>query len=136
MAEFSWLETKYEIQIFNHFHIFFTTHIKSNVRMVIFIKFFLHLMPLKTSHIYLWKKVVYLICLSHWNLPNHGVSCHVLGVVRKFSMNKGVSSLFHYVSTYSEEIIENKIFMKVHFNETNYNGIWAHFWYCYKTFDS
>ncbi len=45
------------------------------------------------------------------------MSCHVFGVVKKFSMNKGVSSLFHYVSTYTEEIIENKIFLKVHFNE-------------------
>jgi len=50
--------------------------------------------------------------LSHWNLPNHGVSCHVLGVVGKFSMNMGVSSWFHNVSTYSEEVIENKFFIE------------------------
>ncbi len=53
-----------------------------------------------------------LICLSHWNLPNDGVSCHVLGVVGKFSMNQGVSSWFHNVSTYNEEVIENKIFIE------------------------
>jgi hypothetical protein len=41
-------------------------------------------------------------------------------------MNKGVSSWFHNVSTYSEEAIENKIFMKSHLNETNYNGIFPH----------
>jgi hypothetical protein len=34
------------------------------------------------------------------------------------------------VSTYSEEVFENKNFMKIHLNEANYNGIWAHFWYC------
>ncbi len=51
-------------------------------------------------------------------------------------MNKIVSSWFHNVSTYSEEVFENKNFMKIHLNETNYNEIWAHFWYCQKTFDS
>jgi hypothetical protein len=40
------------------------------------------------------------------------VSCHVLGVVGKFSMNNGVSSWFHNVSIYSEEVIENKIFIE------------------------
>jgi len=34
---------------------------------------------------------------------------HALGFVGKFSMNKGVSSWFHNVSTYNEEIIEKKI---------------------------
>jgi hypothetical protein len=37
------------------------------------------------------------------------VSCDALAVVGNFSMNKGVSSWFHNVSTYSEEGIENKI---------------------------
>jgi len=32
--------------------------------------------------------------------------CHALGVVGKFSMNKGVLSWFHNVSIYIEEIIE------------------------------
>jgi hypothetical protein len=41
------------------------------------------------------------------------VFCHVLGVVGKFSMNKGVSSWFHNVSIYSEKVIENK---KIHEN--------------------
>jgi hypothetical protein len=50
------------------------------------------------------------------------VSCHALGVLGKISMKKGVSSWFHNVSTYNEEVIENKIFMKIHLNETNYNG--------------
>ncbi len=40
------------------------------------------------------------------------MSCHVLGVVEKFSMNKGVSNWFHNVSTYNEEVIENKIFIE------------------------
>jgi len=80
--------------------------------MVVFIKFFLHLWSLKTSNIYLWKKVVYLICLLHWNPPNDGASCHAFGVIAKFSMNKGVSSWFHNVSTYNEEIIENTIFIE------------------------
>jgi hypothetical protein len=53
LAKFNWLETKYELQIFNHLFIFLTTHIKSNIRMVIFIKFFLHSYYLKTSNIYL-----------------------------------------------------------------------------------
>ncbi len=26
-------------------------------------------------HIYQWRKVVCLFCLSHWNLANHGASC-------------------------------------------------------------
>jgi hypothetical protein len=69
-------------------------------------------MVFKTSNIYLWKKVVYLICLSHWNLPNDGAYCHALGVVGKFSMNKGVSSWFHNVSTYSEKVIENNVFIE------------------------
>jgi len=64
------------------------------------------------------------------------VSCHAFGVIGKFSMNKSVSSWFHNVSTFSEEFIEKKFFMKIHLNQTNYNGIWAHFWYSYKTFDS
>jgi hypothetical protein len=34
-------------------------------------------------------------------------------VVGNFSMNKDVSSWFHNVSTNSEEVIENKIFMKI-----------------------
>jgi hypothetical protein len=55
------------------------------------------------------------------------VSCHAFGVVGKFSMNKGVSSWFHNVSTYNEEVTENKKFMKIHLNEKIYNGIWAHF---------
>jgi len=58
------------------------------------------------------------------------VSCHALCVVGKFSMNKNVSSWFHNVSTYSEKVIENKNFMKIHLNETIYNEIWAHSWYC------
>jgi hypothetical protein len=57
-------------------------------------------------------KVIYFICLSHWNFPNHGASCHVFGVIGKFSMNKGVSSWFRDVSTYSEKVIENKIFIE------------------------
>jgi len=57
------------------------------------------------------------------------VYCHAFGVVGKFSMNKGVSSWFHNVSTYNEGS-ENKIFMKIHLNEINHNGIWAHSWYC------
>jgi hypothetical protein len=83
--------------------------------MVVFIKSFLHLWSLKTSNIYLWNKVIYLICLSDWNLLNHGVSCHAFGVVGKFSMNKGVSSWFHNVSIYSEKVIENKIFIEISF---------------------
>jgi hypothetical protein len=63
-------------------------------------------------------------------IPKLGVFCHALGVIGKFSMNKGVSSWFHNVSTYSEEGIKNKIFMKIHLNEKNYNAIWAHSWYC------
>jgi len=58
------------------------------------------------------------------------VSCHAFGVLGKSLMNKSVSSWFHNVSTYSEEVFENKNFMKIHLNEANYNGIWAHFWYC------
>jgi len=50
--------------------------------------------------------------LSHQNLPSDGASCHVFGVVGKFSMNKGVSSWFHNVSTFSEEIIENNFFVE------------------------
>jgi len=81
--------------------------------MVIFIKFFLHSWSLKTSNIYLGKKGWF---VSHWNLPNDGVSCHVLGVVGKFSMNKGVSSWFHNVSTYSEKLLKTKFSLKIHIN--------------------
>jgi hypothetical protein len=45
-------------------------------------------------------------------------------------MNKGVSSWFHVVSTYSEEVTENKFLLKIHLNKYIYNGIWAHSWYC------
>jgi hypothetical protein len=58
------------------------------------------------------------------------VSCHVLGVVGKFSMNKGVLNWFHNVSTFNEEVIENKFFIKNSFKSNIYNGIWAHPWYC------
>ncbi len=40
------------------------------------------------------------------------MSCHAFGVIGKFSMNKGVLSWFHNVSTYSEEVIENKFFIE------------------------
>ncbi len=40
------------------------------------------------------------------------MSCHALGVVGKFSMNKGVSSWFHNASTYSEKVIENNVFIE------------------------
>jgi hypothetical protein len=33
-------------------------------------------------------------------------------VVGKFSMNKNVSSRFHNISTYSEEVIENNFFIE------------------------
>jgi len=56
------------------------------------------------------------------------VSCHVLGVVGKFSMNKDVSSWFHNVSTYNEKVIENNFFIENSFKLKNYNGIWAHSW--------
>jgi hypothetical protein len=78
--------------------------------MVIFIKFFLSLMVFENLQ-YLFKKER-LICLSHWNFANDGASCHVFGVVGKFSMNKGVSNWFHNVLTYSEEVIENNFFIE------------------------
>jgi hypothetical protein len=45
-------------------------------------------------------------------------------------MNKGVSSWFHNVSTYNEEVIEKKKSLKIHSSKKHYNGIWAHSWYC------
>jgi hypothetical protein len=36
----------------------------------------------------------------------------VVGVIGKFLMNKGVSSWFQNVSTYSEEVIENIFFIE------------------------
>ncbi len=57
--------------------------------------------------------------------------CHALGVIKELSMNNGVSSWFHNVSTYSAKVIENNFFkFKIHLNKKNYNGIWAHSWYC------
>jgi hypothetical protein len=44
-------------------------------------------------------------------------------------MNKGVSSWFHNVSTYSKKVIENKIFIENSLKLKNYNGTWAHSWY-------
>jgi len=55
------------------------------------------------STIYLWKKIV---CLSHWDLPNHNSSCLAHGTIWKLSMIRGAMSLFHYVSIYNKEVIE------------------------------
>jgi len=49
------------------------------------------------------KKVV---CLSCWDLPNHGAFCHALDIVGKLLTNKGVLSWFHGVLTYDEKVIE------------------------------
>ncbi len=40
------------------------------------------------------------------------MSCHAYGVVGKLLMNKGVSSWFHNVSTYSVKVIENYFFIE------------------------
>jgi hypothetical protein len=45
-------------------------------------------------------------------------------------MSKGVSSWFHNVLTYNEEVIQNTFLLKFHLNKKNYNGICAHSWYC------
>jgi hypothetical protein len=55
--------------------------------------------------------------LSHQNLPSDGASCHALGVVGKFSLNKGVSSWFHNVSIFNDEVIETIFSLKTHLNK-------------------
>ncbi len=37
--------------------------------------------------------------------------CHAFGVIGEVSMNKGVLSWFHNVSTYNAEVIENYFFI-------------------------
>jgi hypothetical protein len=68
--------------------------------MKIFLKFFLHLWCLKTSNICLWKKVVYLICLSHWNLP-------ILVEVEQVSYEKST-----WKSRFATKFVEKLLFAK------------------------
>jgi len=49
---------------------------------------------------------IYLFCLSHWDLPNHGASCRTLGTIGKPSMDKGATSWFHNFLTYIVKVIE------------------------------
>ncbi len=35
-----------------------------------------------------------LFCLSCLDLPNHGASCHILGIFKKLSMSRGASNWF------------------------------------------
>jgi hypothetical protein len=44
--------------------------------------------------------------LSHYDLPNHGISCYAIGIFAKLSMNRGASSLFDIVWNYSVEAID------------------------------
>jgi hypothetical protein len=40
------------------------------------------------------------------DLPNHGASCHTLGIIGKCSMSRSAYYWFHNVSTYGGEVIE------------------------------
>jgi hypothetical protein len=41
------------------------------------------------------------------DLPNHGASCHTLGIIgKKCSMSRSAYYWFHNVSTYGGEVIE------------------------------
>ncbi len=80
--------------------------------MVNFIKFFFPLVVFENLQYLSMKGGSLFDCLSHRNFPSDGGSCHALGVVGKFSMNEGVSSWFHNVSTFSEEVIENNFFIE------------------------
>jgi len=84
-----------------------TTHIKSNIKMMNFIKFFFSLTIFENLQYLSTKEGNLFDLFVTLKFPNHGVSCHAFGVVGKFLMNKGVSSWFHNVSTYNE-VIENK----------------------------
>jgi hypothetical protein len=58
----------------------------------------------------LWRKVVCLLCLCRWDLPNPDVSCHALLYDWKCLMSRGAPSWFHNVSTYSavEKLLTNR----------------------------
>ncbi len=84
--------------------------------------------------IHIWRKVVCLFCLSHWNLPWFFLllllSLEILVSIRV------ALSWFHNVLTYDEKVVEYpaKFSLKINLNKKNYNGIWACCWYCWKTF--
>ncbi len=77
------------------------------------------------NQIYLWNKVVCFI-LSCWDLPNHGASCHALGIFKKLSMN-GV----HQLGLRLFGSMVRKLLLLNHF----FNGIWVHSWCCWKSLD-
>jgi len=47
-----------------------------------------------------------LFCFSHQNLPNHDVSCCILGIFEKLSMNSGALMWFNIVWDYNVESID------------------------------
>ncbi len=40
------------------------------------------------------------------HLPNHGISCHILGIFGKLSMNRGAPTWFKIVLSYNVEAID------------------------------
>jgi hypothetical protein len=65
--------------------------------------------------------------LSHWDLPNHGASCHALGIFGKLLMSRGASMWFETIWSDSVESFfqwkSNKIETK------NGTGIWKCPWW-------
>ncbi len=50
--------------------------------------------------------LVCFVCLSHRDLPNHGISCWALDNIGKLLMSRGPLSWFHKVLTCAGEVIE------------------------------
>ncbi len=57
------------------------------------------------NQIYLWSKVVCFI-FSHLDLPNHGASCHALGIFKKLSISRGAPTWFETLWIYGVETID------------------------------
>jgi hypothetical protein len=66
----------------------------------------------------MWRKIVCLFCLSHWDLPNHGTFHHALNMIGKPVISKGALRWFVNVNNYNARIINYWVFSKK-FNKLN-----------------
>jgi len=66
-----------------------------------------------------------LFCLSCQDLPNHGASCHTLGIFKKLSMSRGASNWFETLWSYS---VEGTDYWTIFFMKIKQNQNWKLHW--------
>jgi hypothetical protein len=66
-----------------------------------------------------------LVCLSCWDLSNHGVSCYALDIFGKLLMSRGASTWLQIVWSYGVEAIDRWINFSVKI-KSNWN--WKLYW--------